>query len=148
MGVRALIMHQYCDEEKDQQVGLNTYVLGSKAVVRKKTELFVLSFEITFFTVFVFSIHWIAFILPMFLYGVLFLILKKSFVNIKIVYFNLNVTAKHRIFLYDAYTLFTFCLLGLLCWQNLQNSVFVVFHLLLFHVAILAKMWKFLKEAQ
>jgi hypothetical protein len=148
MGVRALIMHQYRDEEKDQQVGLNTYVLGSKAVARKNTERFLLVFEIAFFTVFAFSIHWIAFILPMFLYGVLFLIFKKSFANIKIVYFNLNVTAKHRIFLYDAYTLFTFCLLGLLCWKNLQNSVFVVFHLLLFHVAILSKMWKFLKQAQ
>jgi 1,4-dihydroxy-2-naphthoate octaprenyltransferase len=148
MGVRALIMHQYRDEEKDRQAGLNTYLLGSKAEIRKKTEVFLLICEVLFFTVFAFSIHWIAFCLPIGLYGLFIFILKKYFANIKIVRFNLNVAGKHRIFLYDAYTLFIFCILGLLCWQNIQNSILVVFHLFLFHVAILVKLWQILKKTQ
>lgn len=146
MGVRALIIHQYSDEEKDKQVGLNTFVLGSKAIVRKNTEFFLLSSEIVFFTIFAFSIHWIAFCLPVFMYGILFFIFKKNSPDLEFVNFNLKTTDKNRIFLYDAYTLFIFCILTLLCWQNVQNCVFFVFHLLLFHATILMKMWHLLRK--
>ncbi|TDB67390.1 UbiA family prenyltransferase [Arundinibacter roseus] len=141
MGVRALIIHQYGDKEKDQKAGLTTYVVGINEVIRKNTELFLLFLEIIAFTVFALSIHWISFILPLVCYIVLFYVLIHSYQNIRIVYFKVTNEEAHRIFLYDAYTLFVFCLLGLLCWQNYQNLVLLVVHLLVFHSAILVKMY-------
>ena len=144
MGVRALIMHQYCDEEKDRQAGLNTYVLGTNVTIRKKVESFLMIFEVVFFAIFALSIHWVTLIIPILLYGIWFLVLIKH-TNLKIVYFNLNVGGRYRIFLYNAYVLFVFCLLGFLCWQDYKNIIFVFLHLFLFHFAIVVKMWQSLK---
>lgn len=146
MGVRALIMHQYDDEEKDRLASLNTYVIGIKNTSRKKIEFSFLIFEIVFFSVFAFSIHWISFFVPFFLYATTFFIIKKKFSNLKIVYFKLKSEGNYRIFMYDSYTIFIFSILCLLCWQNVLNIIFVIFHLLLFHNFFIAKIWRLVRS--
>lgn len=146
MGVRALIMHQYQDEEKDRNAYLSTYVIGSNVETRNKIEFLLLFCEILFFSIFAFSINSIAFGLTIFLYILFILILRKYFSYIKIVYFHLNEKHQNRIFLYDAYTFFILCILGLLCIKNVQNILLVFFHLIVFHNTIILKLWKILKE--
>jgi len=146
MGVRALIMHQYQDEEKDRYSSLNTYVIGSNVKARNRFEFFLLFCEILFFTIFAFSINWRAFGLTIFLYVLFMLILKNYFSNIKMVYFHLNEKLKNRIFLYDAYAFFIFCILGLLYIKNTQNILLLFFHLIVFYNTIILKLWQLLKE--
>ncbi|MBK0381797.1 UbiA family prenyltransferase [Pedobacter sp. SD-b] len=148
MGIRALIMHQYLDEEKDKVVSLNTYVVGSDPALKNKIESSLLILEIFSFIIFAFSINWITFFIPILIYGVFIFTIKKKLFSLKFVYFRCNSTSNYRIFMYDAYTLFTFCTLALLCLQNTINCVFIVFHLLMFHTLFIVKTWNFLAKSK
>jgi hypothetical protein len=146
MGVRALIIHQYQDEEKDRNALLNTYVIGCNVNARNRLEFILLICEIIFFTIFAISINRIAFVLSAFIYLLFFLILRKYFSQVEIIYFHSNEKPKYRIFLYDAYTVFILCILGLLCIQNMQNILLVFLHVIVFHNSVILKFWKVLKE--
>ncbi|MRX42034.1 hypothetical protein GJU43_22385 [Flavobacterium sp. LC2016-23] len=144
-GMRSLIIHQYDDYVNDTKAGVSTFVNSTPQLPRSLFQRFVLAVEIISFLIFMWTIDWHIFIIPILIYIILLVIFKFIF-NIKFYFFEALQNQKSRSLFFDFYiTILPFTLLTLIAFKNHQNGILLVVSIILFNVPTLFNVIKFFK---
>jgi hypothetical protein len=144
-GMRSLIIHQYNDCENDLKAGVCTFVNSTSQLSRRIFQGFVLLIEVFSFVIFIWATNWLIFVIPIFIYVLLFCIFKIIF-SINFYFFEPLQNQKSRSMFFDFYiTVLPFALLGLLTLKNYQNGILLMVSIILFNVPTLFNAWNFFK---